>query len=58
MLAAYGPLLPLFIARLLLPGRLRPSRLEVIFTILYAADAFATLSGTRGSATDCRTTCG
>jgi hypothetical protein len=41
MLVTYGPLLLLFIARLLFAGRLRPSRLEVLLIVLYVANAFA-----------------
>ncbi|MCX6842257.1 MAG: hypothetical protein NTX53_08255 [candidate division WOR-3 bacterium] len=41
MLVTYAPLLLLFIARLLLAGRMRLSRLEVLLTILYVSNAFA-----------------
>jgi hypothetical protein len=41
MLCTYGPLLLLFIARLLFAGRLRPSRVEVLLIILYLSNAFA-----------------
>ena len=41
MLATYGPLLLLFIARLLFAGRMRPSRLEALLIILYFSNAFA-----------------
>jgi len=41
MLVTYGPLLLLFITRLLLAGRLRPSRLEILLIALYVANAFA-----------------
>ena len=41
MLFTYGPLLLLFITRLLLAGRLRPSRVEVLLIILYLSNAFA-----------------
>lgn len=41
MLATYGTLLLLFIARLLLAGRMHPSRLETLMIILYLYNAFA-----------------
>ena len=39
MLATYGPLLLLFICRVLLMGRLRPSAFEILLIILYVSSA-------------------
>jgi len=41
MLITYGPLLVLFIIRLLLLGSMPASRMEILFIILYIANAFA-----------------
>jgi hypothetical protein len=41
MLVTYGPLLLLLVVRLLLAGRLKPSRLEALLIILYVSNAFA-----------------
>jgi len=40
MLLTYGPLLLLFVARLVLIGRFRPSRAEALFLLLYVTNAF------------------
>jgi len=41
MLVTYGPLLLLFVARLLLAGRMRLSRVELLLAVLYVSNAFA-----------------